>query len=150
MLLVANLTKTKWYENLEKWLKSWNMGSHMGVLSECYPMNTNVTGFRWFSKVFASLCLGLKSCSLSLKRVNKVIFNPSNAEAIFIQSIGTQLFFENHLNLYDRISIIFQDFRIILCWSKLQPAAWGLKCHRSSQHWPGFPGMNGLKSGMNG
>ena len=26
------------------------MGTHMRVLSERYPMNTNMTGFRWFSK----------------------------------------------------------------------------------------------------
>ena len=30
------------------------------VLSKNYPMNTNMTGFRWFSKIFASLCFGQK------------------------------------------------------------------------------------------
>ena len=32
------------------------MGTHLGELSESYPMNTIMTGFRWFSKIFASLC----------------------------------------------------------------------------------------------
>ena len=39
----------------EKLLKPWHMGSHLWVLSEGYPMNTNMTGFRWFSKIFVSL-----------------------------------------------------------------------------------------------
>ena len=37
-----------------KWLKHWNMGTHQRVLSK----NTNMTRFRWFSKIFASLCFG--------------------------------------------------------------------------------------------
>ena len=44
----------------EEWLKPWHMGTHMKVLSVSYPMNTNMTGFRWFSKIFASLYLGRK------------------------------------------------------------------------------------------
>ena len=32
------------------------MGTHLRVLSESYPMNTNMTGFRGFSKIFASMC----------------------------------------------------------------------------------------------
>ena len=28
--------------------------------SKSYPMNTNLTGFQLFSKIFASLCLGRK------------------------------------------------------------------------------------------
>ena len=30
------------------------MGTHMKVLGESFPMNTNMTGFQWFSKIFAS------------------------------------------------------------------------------------------------
>ena len=60
MLLVANLPKTKWCKLPEKWLKPWHMGTHLKVLSETFPMNTNMTGFRWFSKLFASLCVGRK------------------------------------------------------------------------------------------
>ena len=39
----------------------WHMGTHRRVLSESYPMNTNMTGFRWVSKTFAFLALD-KSC----------------------------------------------------------------------------------------
>ena len=39
----------------EKWLKPWHMGTHLRALSESYPMNTNMTGFSWFSKIFAPL-----------------------------------------------------------------------------------------------
>ena len=31
------------------------MGTHMKGLSESYPMSTNMTRFRWFSKIFAFL-----------------------------------------------------------------------------------------------
>ena len=57
MLLVANLANTKWWKKLRKWLKPWQMGTHMRVLSESYPMSTNMTGFRWFSEVFRNLCI---------------------------------------------------------------------------------------------
>ena len=33
-------------------LKPWHMGTHLKVLSESYPMNTNMTRSRWFSKFF--------------------------------------------------------------------------------------------------
>ena len=44
------------------------MGTHLRVLSESYPMNTNMTGFGWLSKIFASLCFGWGT-SLSIGRV---------------------------------------------------------------------------------
>ena len=34
------------------------MGIHLTVLSESYLMNTNMTEFIWFSKIFAILCFG--------------------------------------------------------------------------------------------
>ena len=58
MLLVANSTNTKWCEKPEKSLKPWQMGTHLRVLSESFQMNTNMTGFRWFSKIFAFLYIG--------------------------------------------------------------------------------------------
>ena len=52
------------YKNMqkkpEKWLKPWHMGTHLRQLRESYPMDTNMIGFRWFSKFFASLCFGQK------------------------------------------------------------------------------------------
>ena len=53
MLLLANLANRKWRK---KWPKPGHMGAQLRVLSEGYPMNTNMAGFRWFSKIFASLC----------------------------------------------------------------------------------------------
>ena len=57
MLLVANLANTRWCKtqnNLKKlthksWkmTETWHMGTHERVLDESYPMNTNMTGFRW-------------------------------------------------------------------------------------------------------
>ena len=35
-----------------------HMGTHLSVLCEGYLMNTNMTGFKWFSKIFASKCFG--------------------------------------------------------------------------------------------
>ena len=31
------------------------MGAHMGELSESFQMNTNITGFKWFSKIIRVL-----------------------------------------------------------------------------------------------
>ena len=60
MLLVSNLANTKWCKKSEKWLKPWGMDTHLRVLSKIYPISTNMTGFRGFSKIFASLCFGRK------------------------------------------------------------------------------------------
>ena len=49
MLLVANLANTELSKNLKKLLKPWHMGTYLRVLSESYPMNTNMTEFRRFS-----------------------------------------------------------------------------------------------------
>ena len=40
------------------------MGTHLRVLSESYPMNTNITGFRGFLKIFAVGCFGQKYLSI--------------------------------------------------------------------------------------
>ena len=60
MLMLANFPNSKWWKKPGKWLKPWQMGTHPRVLSESYPMNTNMTGFQWFSEVSASLCFGRK------------------------------------------------------------------------------------------
>ena len=39
------------------------MGTHMRVLSESFPMNTNMTGFRWFSKKDCILVIWKKVAS---------------------------------------------------------------------------------------
>ena len=47
-------------------------GTHMVVLSESFLMSTNMTGFRWFSKIFAILCL-----ASALEGLNCVIIKPT-------------------------------------------------------------------------
>ena len=47
--------------------KPWHIGTHLRVLSESYPMDTNMTGFRWFSKIFASLYIE------SIEKVNVLL-----------------------------------------------------------------------------
>ena len=59
-LLVANFANIKLCIKTEKLLKPWHMGTYLRVLRQSYLMNTNMTGFRWFSKIFASLCFGQK------------------------------------------------------------------------------------------
>ena len=51
-------------KKLKKRLKPWHLGTHLRVLSESYPMNTNMT---WFSKTFHPCALG--ESSLSIGRV---------------------------------------------------------------------------------
>ena len=52
------------------------MGTHMRILSESYPIKTNMTGFRWFPKVLASLS-ALDESSLNIGRVKSfLLFNP--------------------------------------------------------------------------
>ena len=46
MPLGADLANTKWCKKTKKWPKPWHMGSHLRVLSESYPINTKMTGFR--------------------------------------------------------------------------------------------------------
>ena len=58
-------------KNAEKWLKPWPMGTHLKVLSERHLMNTNKTGFRLFTKIFASLFLNESSHGIG--RVNKTM-----------------------------------------------------------------------------
>ena len=55
----------------EKCPKPWQMGTHMKVLGESFPMNTNMTGFRCFSKLFVHLC-ALDKNSLSIGRVKSL------------------------------------------------------------------------------
>ena len=41
------------------------MGTHLRVLSKGYLMNTNMTGFRCFSKIFAKVDLALEELTYS-------------------------------------------------------------------------------------
>ena len=63
MLLVANLDNIKLCKKPEKRLKPWHMGTHLRELCESYPMHTNMTGFRLFSKILCFLVLWMKIAS---------------------------------------------------------------------------------------
>ena len=52
----------------ERLLKPWHVDTHLKVLSESFPMNTNMTGFRRFQKLLRP-CASDES-SLSTGRVN--------------------------------------------------------------------------------
>ena len=60
MLYAGDLSSQ--YKMMEKktknLLKPLHVGSHLRVPGDNYPMITNMTGFRWFSKIFASLFYG--------------------------------------------------------------------------------------------
>ena len=43
MLDVANLANTKLCKKPEKWLKPWQVGTHLRELIKSFPMNTNMT-----------------------------------------------------------------------------------------------------------
>ena len=50
------------------------MGTHFRELSERYPMKTNMTGFRWFSKIDASkVASALKGVRLSREIIRLII-----------------------------------------------------------------------------
>ena len=66
-LLVANLANTKWCKNSEKSLKPWQMVTDLRVLIKSFHMNTNLTGFGWFSRSLQSCALN--ESSLTIGRV---------------------------------------------------------------------------------
>ena len=86
------------------------MGTHLREISGSYPKNTNITGFRWFSKLFASLCAFDKS-SLSIGNVNP--FMPIVSKVLkntlfrYIQDLPGRRNVDQ--NLYDNLSL-FQIF----------------------------------------
>ena len=62
------------------------MGTHLRVLSESFPMNTNLTGFRWFSNTF---CIFLPWAKVA-SALQGLMLNPFDAEVTFIK--GTKTF----------------------------------------------------------
>ena len=41
-------------------LKPWHMGTHLRAISKSYPMNTNMKGLRYLSRIVAFLCFSRK------------------------------------------------------------------------------------------
>ena len=62
------LANTKWCKKPHKWLKPWHMGTHLRVFSGSFPMYTNMTGFRRFSK---KNCVLLRGTSTGTSVVSK-------------------------------------------------------------------------------
>ena len=68
---MAILANTKDQGKNTKITEPWHMGTHLRVLSEGYPLNTNMTGFRCFSKSLGPYELDQSS----LGRVNEGLSN---------------------------------------------------------------------------
>ena len=60
MLLVANITNAKLCQKADELTENLAYGTHLRELSGSLPMNFNMTGFRWFPKIFASFGFGRK------------------------------------------------------------------------------------------
>ena len=69
LLLVANLANTKMMQKFLEMTETLAHGTHLRVLNESYPMNTNMTGFIWFSYIYLRPC-DLDESSLSIGRLN--------------------------------------------------------------------------------
>ena len=103
-------------------------GTHLTVLSESSPMNTNMTGLRWFSK---KVCpCDLEENSLSIERVNRnklerptvfvtttLLSSPSYSWVTFFTTRldGSNRFFD----LSKKISIYFPVCQVSLAYITL-------------------------------
>ena len=56
------------------------MGTHMRVLSESYPINTNMRGFRFFFKSLRPCALEESSLSIGRVKLDKLIGLPTNGK----------------------------------------------------------------------
>ena len=84
---MATLANAQWCKKPEKWLNPWLLGTHLWVLRKSYQMNTNMTGLRCFSKIFASLCFGRKWPSLSIGSVKSIFVIQNQINASFTVSL---------------------------------------------------------------
>ena len=64
------------------------MGTHLIVLGKSYPMNTNMIGFRWFSKIFGSL----HKSNLSIGRVKHSCTSLSHEIYLHVRYIPKYVF----------------------------------------------------------
>ena len=61
------------------------MGTHLRVLIESYPMNTNMTGFKWFSKSLHPCALG--ESSLTIGRVKGLKLSYEIVISLFLRPL---------------------------------------------------------------
>ena len=77
------------------------MCTHMRVLSESFPMNTNMKGFRLFSKILRSCALG--DCILSIGRVKC----PWLQSAVWSEPLGGKVLrFSHHNEILTLLAIL--------------------------------------------
>ena len=75
------------------------MGTHLKVLSESFPMNTNMTGFRWILKKSLLPC-ALDKSSISIGRV-KVSFHKIFGVEYFFVFYFNMKYFSKFFHLWD-------------------------------------------------
>ena len=72
------------------------MGTHLRVLSKSYTMNTNMTGFRGFSKIFVSLMAVALPLTDSLSPLSKVGVSDLGFGSVFFTGFLHQLQLTSH------------------------------------------------------
>ena len=118
MLLVAKLANTKRCKTPEKWLKPWLMGTHLKVFNVSYPMNTNMTWFRW---LFENLCtlIYLRKVVLSMEGLMKLIVYYYNRISFAVCIKGVlktySTFIHNTTNFDFQLSSLFLQYYCIVC-----------------------------------
>ena len=87
--LKKNEEETKFLKKeFKKLLILWHIGTHSIDLGKSFPMNTNMTGFRELSNIFAILCPGQKYDTASAKMhewVNTFILEAPKMSLLFSQ-----------------------------------------------------------------
>ena len=108
------------------------MGTHLRVLSETYPMNTNMTGFRCFSNIFSILNEGGGgcpfACALKFHQFNPLILTAAKSSlTIFDEIFEAKVKLEKYLKgqhqseYHQQLSFkyIVKLFSIPKLWSKV-------------------------------
>ena len=95
-LLLANLAITKLCKKKLKVTETLPHGYSTWVLSEGYPMHTNMIGFGWFSK-FLSPC-ALDEINLSIGRVNPDMLKTFHCWGYFLPKHKNAKIFGKHLS----------------------------------------------------
>ena len=77
------------------------MGTHLRVFNMSYPMNTNKRGFRWFSKIFMSLCFGVVSTLEGLGSGSKImLLKKKENDSIIIMALFSRLYIVLYSNIF--------------------------------------------------
>ena len=108
-----------------KWLKPCHMGTHLRVLGECYPMNTNMIGFRCFSKILViwmnvALALeGLRACLPPSLLILQSYHTPCQGERKSAQIYFTlRIMWIQDPNLYEQLVLNPFAQESIVCYSQ--------------------------------